>query len=90
MKLQDFGFKEIEHSKLTKLNKPYKIYAELIDSDTQKQFEDVMGCPFVTKGALMPDAHSGYSMPIGAVCSTKDVIVPQFVGFDIGCGNVCL
>ena len=34
----------------------------------------------------MPDAHGGYTMPIGCVCSTKEMIVPQFVGFDIGCG----
>jgi len=40
----------------------------------------------VTYGALMPDAHAGYTMPIGGVCSTKEMVVPQFVGFDIGCG----
>jgi tRNA-splicing ligase RtcB len=34
----------------------------------------------------MPDAHAGYTMPIGAVCATKNMVVPQFVGFDIGCG----
>ena len=29
---------------------------------------------------------TGYTMPIGGVCSAKDMVVPQFVGFDIGCG----
>jgi len=86
MTLQELGFNEINHEALKRHNKPYRIYAELIDSDTQKQFEDVLKQPFVTRGALMPDAHGGYTMPIGAVCATKDVVVPQFVGFDIGCG----
>ena len=86
MKLQDLGFNEINHAPLKEANKPYKIYAELIDSTTQEQFEDVIKAPFVTRAALMPDAHAGYTMPIGAVCACKDVVVPQFVGFDIGCG----
>ncbi|HHD79761.1 MAG TPA: RtcB family protein, partial [Epsilonproteobacteria bacterium] len=57
-----------------------------LDDAAHKQFEDVLNEPYVTRGALMPDAHAGYTMPIGAVCATKDVVVPQFVGFDIGCG----
>jgi len=36
--------------------------------------------------ALMPDVHQGYGMPIGGVMATKDVIVPNAVGVDIGCG----
>jgi tRNA-splicing ligase RtcB len=86
MDLKDFGFLDIDHKRFSAIGKPYKIYAELLDSESQTQFENVLKAPFVTKAALMPDAHSGYTMPIGAVCATKDVIVPQFVGFDIGCG----
>jgi len=36
--------------------------------------------------ALMPDVHQGYGMPIGGVMATRDVIVPNAVGVDIGCG----
>lgn len=36
--------------------------------------------------AIMPDSHQGYGMPIGGVLATKDVIVPNAVGVDIGCG----
>jgi tRNA-splicing ligase RtcB len=36
--------------------------------------------------ALMPDTHQGYGMPIGGVLATRDVIVPNAVGVDIGCG----
>ncbi len=86
MDLKSMGFLEIDHDRLKKTQTPYKIYAELLDEISQKQFFDVLSEPYVTYGALMPDAHAGYSMPIGAVCSTKDVVVPQFVGFDIGCG----
>ncbi len=86
MSLEMFGFKEIDHDRLKKTKTPYKIYAELLDDITQEQFYDVLSQDFVTYGALMPDAHAGYSMPIGGVCATKDVVVPQFVGFDIGCG----
>jgi len=38
--------------------------------------------------ALMPDTHQGYGMPIGAVLATENVIVPNAVGVDIGCGMV--
>jgi tRNA-splicing ligase RtcB len=34
----------------------------------------------------MPDAHKGYTLPIGSVVKTKDAIVPAYVGYDIGCG----
>lgn len=86
MNLKELGFLDIDHAKLETTNTPYKIYAELLDKTAQEQFYDVLSQPYVTYGALMPDAHAGYSMPIGGVCSTKDIIVPQFVGFDIGCG----
>jgi len=43
--------------------------------------------PFAFKHiALMPDAHMGYGMPIGGVLATKQVVVPNAVGVDIGCG----
>ena len=86
MDLKEFGFRDINHELLEKTNTPYKIYAELLDEGAEQQFADVLNEPYVTYGALMPDAHKGYTMPIGGVCSTKDMVVPQFVGFDIGCG----
>ena len=36
--------------------------------------------------ALMPDTHSGYGMPIGGVFASSEVIIPNAVGVDIGCG----
>ncbi len=70
----------------TNIKKPYKIYAEVLEDEALKQFEDAMNQDFVVKGALMPDAHTGYSLPIGAVVAADNYVVPAFVGYDIGCG----
>lgn len=67
-----------------------KIYAENLEQTALEQFEDAMKQDYVVDGALMPDAHTGYSLPIGAVVSTKDYIVPSWVGYDIGCGMCAL
>jgi tRNA-splicing ligase RtcB len=66
--------------------KKQKIYAEVLEEIALEQFNDAMTQDFVVQGALMPDAHMGYSLPIGAVVATKDMIVPAWVGYDIGCG----
>ena len=70
--------------------KPQKIYAEVLESGAISQFNNVLAEDYVTAAALMPDAHQGYTMPIGCVASCKDNVVPQFVGFDIGCGMSAL
>lgn len=71
-------------------NKPYKIFAEHLDQAALDQFQSAMNCEFTTRGALMPDAHKGYSLPIGSVVETEGVIVPAWVGYDIGCGMCAL
>lgn len=67
-------------------NKPYKIYAELLEQEALNQFEAAMSLDCVVQGALMPDAHTGYTLPIGAVVACKDMVFPAMVGYDIGCG----
>ena len=37
------------------------------------------------RGALMPDAHLGYGLPIGGVLAVKDAVIPYAVGVDIAC-----
>lgn len=69
-------------------HKPYTIFAEALEQTALNQFESAMQQPFAVRGALMPDAHTGYSLPIGAVIATDGVIVPSWIGYDIGCG-VC-
>ena len=72
--------------------KSKKIYNHAIDVDkeTIKQFKNCYSKDFVVAAALMPDAHLGYSAPIGSVLKTKDFIVPAWVGFDIGCGMIAI
>jgi len=66
----------------------YKIFADLTTADPAalSQFYEAMKQPFAVKGAVMPDVHKGYSLPIGSVVATRGVIVPSWVGYDIGCG----
>lgn len=67
-----------------------KIYAEVLEHQALEQFESAMALPFVVQGALMPDAHTGYALPIGAVVATDSMVIPSWVGYDIGCGMCAL
>jgi tRNA-splicing ligase RtcB len=66
--------------------KPSKIYAEVVDGATLDQYYTALKLDYVVQGALMPDAHLGYGLPIGGVMATEGMIVPAWVGYDIGCG----
>jgi tRNA-splicing ligase RtcB (3'-phosphate/5'-hydroxy nucleic acid ligase) len=57
-----------------------------IEEGALKQIKNIANLPFALHCALMPDAHEGYSMPIGGVVSLVGTVVPVFVGYDIGCG----
>ena len=59
---------------------------ELIEQNAIDQFNIVMSQDWVINGALMPDSHHGYTLPIGGVVAVEDRIVPAFVGYDLGCG----
>jgi tRNA-splicing ligase RtcB (3'-phosphate/5'-hydroxy nucleic acid ligase) len=67
-----------------------KIFANNLDKNVLEQFQNCMKENFVIDGALMPDAHYGYVAPIGSVIITKGIIVPSWVGYDIGCGVIAL
>jgi len=41
--------------------------------------------PQAVAGALMPDAHVGYGLPIGGVLALEGAVVPYAVGVDIAC-----
>lgn len=60
-----------------------------IDPEAVRQMEEAMKLPISVKGALMPDAHLGYGLPIGGVLATYNSIIPYGVGMDIGC-RMCL
>lgn len=66
---------------------PIKLWLDEIEDGALGQARNLANLPFVYKHiAVMPDAHFGYGMPIGGVMATEDVIVPNAVGVDIGCG----
>ncbi|TPN86945.1 RtcB family protein [Aquimarina algicola] len=69
---------------------PFQIYGETdIDEQAKYQLFDALKLPVATAGALMPDAHAGYGLPIGGVLATKNAVIPYGVGVDIGC-RMCL
>jgi len=69
---------------------PIKIWLEQesqLEESCLKQAYHLATLPFLHKWVcLMPDTHTGKGMPIGGVIATKDVIIPNSVGVDIGCG----
>jgi len=71
---------------LKEVGKSYSIFGlENIDQGAINQMEVAMKLPVTVAGALMPDAHKGYGLPIGGVLATKNAIIPYGVGVDIGC-----
>jgi tRNA-splicing ligase RtcB len=66
--------------------KNIKIFSDNIEEEAIRQFNEAMALPCNIQGALMPDAHAGYTLPIGAVVKSKGIIFPSYVGYDIGCG----
>jgi tRNA-splicing ligase RtcB len=69
--------------------KPIKLWLTDFDHDTLEQAKNLANLPFLHHHvAIMPDAHVGYGMPIGGVAATENMVIPNAVGVDIGCG-VC-
>ena len=61
-----------------------------IESGALAQMRTAVKLPIAVAGALMPDAHQGYGLPIGGVLATKaNTIIPFAVGVDIAC-RMCL
>ncbi len=66
--------------------KSYALFGGVpIEYGAIEQMENAMSLPVSLAGALMPDAHEGYGLPIGGVIATDNVIIPYAVGMDIGC-----
>ena len=63
--------------------------SEFIEAGAMQQMHNAAKLPISYAGALMPDAHSGYGLPIGGVLATTNAVIPYGVGVDIGC-RMCL
>ncbi|MBO4380184.1 MAG: RtcB family protein [Muribaculaceae bacterium] len=68
-------------------NTVVKKWYDSVDDLAERQIQNLASLPFIHHHiALMPDCHGGKGMPIGGVLPTKDVVIPNAVGVDIGCG----
>lgn len=77
-----------EMTKLRDKAEPFRIFGEVgtdIEGSAIEQIELAMRLPIAVKGAIMPDGHVGYALPIGGVYATHNAIAPAMVGVDIGC-----
>jgi tRNA-splicing ligase RtcB len=63
--------------------------SEHIEQSAMHQMYTAAKLPVAVAGALMPDAHHGYGLPIGGVLATENAVIPYGVGVDIGC-RMCL
>lgn len=71
---------------------PIKIWLDSeneLNAVCKQQAVNLSNIPYIHKWvALMPDTHQGFGMPIGGVAAFKDIVVPNAVGVDIGCGVI--
>jgi tRNA-splicing ligase RtcB len=81
---------QVKFHQLKNTRSPFTIYGENeIDEQAKYQLYDALKLPIAVQGALMPDAHVGYGLPIGGVLATDNAVIPYGVGVDIGC-RMCL
>jgi len=64
---------------------PWRQWGEDLDAGSITQMENACRLPISEAGALMPDAHLGYGLPIGGVLATEGAVIPYAVGMDIAC-----
>jgi len=64
---------------------PWRQWGDNLDDNAIEQMRNACQLPVAVAGALMPDAHLGYGLPIGGVLATENAIVPYAVGVDIAC-----
>jgi tRNA-splicing ligase RtcB (3'-phosphate/5'-hydroxy nucleic acid ligase) len=66
---------------------PIILWLNDVEEGALQQAKNLANLPFAFKHiALMPDCHQGFGMPIGGVLALDEVIIPNAVGVDIGCG----
>ena len=63
----------------------YRQWGEGLEDEAVLQMERACLLPISVAGALMPDAHVGYGLPIGGVLATDNAVIPYAVGVDIAC-----
>jgi len=61
-----------------------------LDRDVSEALERLRRAPDVQQVAVMPDVHLASEVCIGVVVATSQLIYPQAVGGDIGCGMLAV
>lgn len=64
---------------------PFRQWGRDLDPQSIAQMQRACELPVTVSGAIMPDAHVGYGLPIGGVLATQDAVIPYAVGVDIAC-----
>jgi tRNA-splicing ligase RtcB len=64
---------------------PWRQWGEGLEAQAVQQMANACALPVAVAGALMPDAHVGYGLPIGGVLATDNAVIPYAVGVDIAC-----
>jgi tRNA-splicing ligase RtcB (3'-phosphate/5'-hydroxy nucleic acid ligase) len=64
---------------------PWRQWGTNLEVQAVQQMVNACSLPVAVRGALMPDAHVGYGLPIGGVLATRDAVIPYAVGVDIAC-----
>ena len=64
---------------------PWRQWGRDLEPQAVQQMANACRLPVAVRGALMPDAHLGYGLPIGGVLATDDAVIPYAVGVDIAC-----
>ena len=64
---------------------PWQQWGDGLEPSAVQQLRNACELPVAVAGALMPDAHQGYGLPIGGVLATDNAVIPFAVGVDIAC-----
>jgi tRNA-splicing ligase RtcB len=64
---------------------PWRQWGSDLEEQSVRQMQNACELPVSVAGALMPDAHLGYGLPIGGVLATESAVIPFAVGVDIAC-----
>ena len=81
----------VAHQKAVEADAPrdepvaYKVFGGNLEEKSLEQMINACRLPVSVVGALMPDAHAGYGLPIGGVLATDGAVIPYAVGVDIAC-----
>ena len=84
------GFRYCNQSRLAYVHRevpaPWKRWGDMeLEPMSLEQMENACSLPISVGGALMPDAHTGYGLPIGGVLAVRNAVIPYAVGVDIAC-----